>query len=61
MKIISSTHQSKDMKVIIQLLTSLFECIKKENNNMISDKKEPKGRNEWFNFWFKGRLFNLTV
>ena len=38
--IISNTHQSKDMEEIVQVLTSLFECVKKENNYMISDIKD---------------------
>ena len=28
------------MEEIIQVITSLFECVKKENNNMISDMKD---------------------
>ena len=34
MKLISS------MEEIVQVLTSLFECVKKENNYMISDIKD---------------------
>ena len=40
LKIVSSIHQSKDMEEIVQVLTLLFECVKKENNNMISDIKD---------------------
>ena len=28
------------MEGIVQVLTSLFECLKKENNNLISDIKD---------------------
>ena len=37
--IMSNAHQSKITEKIVQVLTSLFECIKKENNDMISDIK----------------------
>ena len=39
LKIISCTHQSKDTEEVLQVLTSLFECLNKENNDMISDIK----------------------
>ena len=40
LKIISCTHQSKDTEEVVQVLTSLFECLKKENNDIISDIKD---------------------
>ena len=39
LRTISSTHQSRDMEEILEVLTSLFECRKKENNDIISDTK----------------------
>ena len=37
--IISIAHQSKDMEEVVQVLTSFFKCVKKENNDKISDIK----------------------
>ena len=40
LRIISSTHQSKDVEEVVLVLTSFFECLKKENNDIISDIKD---------------------
>ena len=40
LRIISSTHQSKDMEEVVQVVTSLFECLRTENNDIISDVKD---------------------
>ena len=37
LRIISGTHQSKDMDEVVQVLTSLFKCLTKENYYIISD------------------------
>ena len=39
-KIISIIHQIKDMEEIVQVLTSLYECVKTEYNYVISDIKD---------------------
>ena len=39
MKIILSAHQDKDMEEVVQVLTLLVECLKKENDR-ISDIKD---------------------
>ena len=33
---ISSTHLSRKREEVVQILTSLFECLKKESNHLIS-------------------------
>ena len=44
LRIISNTHRSKDMEEVVKVLTSLFGCPKKENNDTISDiQEETKG------------------
>jgi len=40
LRIISCIHQGKDTEEVVQVLTSLFECLKKENNDIISDIKD---------------------
>ena len=48
------------MQKIVQVITSLFECVKKENNDIISNIKDLREEtNKWFNFWLKGRCFNF--
>ena len=54
MKIISS------MQEIVQVITSLFECVQRENIDIISDIKDLREEtNDLINFWFKGRYFNF--
>ena len=48
LNIISNAHQSKDMEVIVQVLTSFCECVKKENNYRISDIKNLKEETDHF-------------
>ena len=40
LRIISCTYQNKDTEEEVQVLTSLFECLKKENNDLISHIKD---------------------
>ena len=40
LRIISCTYQNKDTEEVVQVITSLFECLKKENNDLISYIKE---------------------
>ena len=40
LRIIPCTHQSKDTEEVVQVLTSVFECLKKENNDINSDIKD---------------------
>ena len=37
LKIISNAHQCKDMEEIVHVSTSLFQCLKKEGDDIISD------------------------
>lgn len=40
LRIISCTYQNKDTEEVVQVITSLFECLKNENNDLISDIKD---------------------
>ena len=40
LRIISCTYQNKDTEEVVQVISSLFECLKKENNDLISYIKE---------------------
>ena len=42
----------------VQIITSVFECVKKENDT-ISNLKDLR-EETWFNFGFKIRYFNFT-
>ena len=39
LRINSNTHQSKDLKEVVQVLTPLFKCLYKEYDQIISDIK----------------------
>ena len=40
LRIISCTYQNKDTEEVVQVISSLFECLKKENNDLITYIKE---------------------
>ena len=40
LRIISCTYQNKETEEVVQVITSLFECLKKENDDLISYIKE---------------------
>ena len=40
LRIISCTYQNKDTEEVVQVITSLFECLKNENNDLISNIKD---------------------
>ena len=46
--IISNTHQSKNMEEVIQVSTSLFEYLKKKNNDIILDINDLREKTNYF-------------
>ena len=47
------------MEEIVQGLTSLFVCVKKENNDMTSNKKDLREETYDLIFWFRGWYLNF--